>query len=67
MAVGRCQFLLLSISTFLVQVASAAPAPSPASGEVAAAAAAKGPLGTSFNFYAWGNGIPGLRVFYRDG
>ncbi|KAK5656053.1 hypothetical protein OQA88_5192 [Cercophora sp. LCS_1] len=47
--------LITFLSTIVVPI-SAAPAE-----------AAKGPLGTSFNFYAWGNGIPGLRLFYDDG
>lgn len=28
---------------------------------------AQGPLGETFNFYAYGNGIPGLRLFYAKG
>jgi hypothetical protein len=24
-------------------------------------------IGEKFNLYVWGNGIPGLRIFYADG
>ncbi|KAK0622733.1 hypothetical protein B0T14DRAFT_564158 [Immersiella caudata] len=31
------------------------------------AAAAEGPVGKNHTFYVWGNGIPGLQVFYDNG
>jgi hypothetical protein len=31
------------------------------------ATAAEGPVGKNHTFYVWGNGIPGLQLFYDNG
>jgi len=49
------QILLFSISSLVVRVSAAPAEPS------------RGQIGTSFKFYVWGNGIPGLPLFYADG